>query len=257
MGELHKLSFFSIITLLVGFIMSLIEVYYHQGEQGNIVNSPIQREELGFDIDTVFKNSSTELTYHQCPAWNHKSKRTFIVRSPIDISLSISSDGRIGSNLEEHKFDRWVGPTFRQPNWHTDNHTTFQLTIPSILFWTKNKNVWVEQRPHPYTSTKNNFVCINGWWNLSQWTRPVDFAFDVVDNSKPVVINRGDPLYLINFYGKDLNDNVKLIKKIPSEDLINKYRMNISIKDYVKFLSSKYMFKNKESKCPFDFLWKK
>ena len=73
--------------------------------------------------------------------------------------------------------------------------------------------------PYPLTAVKNNILCLNGWFNSSSWTRSLSFAMDVVDYTKPIVIKRGDPLYQVSFYSKNLDDSYKLVKKEPSEKL--------------------------------------
>jgi len=137
------------------------------------------------------------------------------------------------------------------------NSSTLQLELPRFLFWTKHKNVWIECKPHPLTAIKNNLVCISGWWNLSQWSRPTSFAFDIVDSSKPVVINRGDAIQQVCFYTNNLNDTFKLIKQQPPKDLIKRTVKNLKVKNYIAKYANHLIFQKQESKCPFSFLFDK
>ena len=90
-------------------------------------------------------------------------------------------------------------------DWCSDHAISIQLSVPRLIFWTKSKNIWVEQRAHPHTIL-NNFIGIGGWFNLSTWKRGINVSFDILDDKKPVNIKRGDILYELCFYSNDLND---------------------------------------------------
>lgn len=245
-------------------LLNSININYHQYDIiEDIKQSSLSLDCVGFEPESLFKNSSSESVYYSCPAWQHKSKRTFIVRSPVDISLKVnlpkegSNEALIESeNLNQIKFDRWVTPTFDVDGWCKKDKVTLQLNIPKILFWTKSKNVWIEQKPHAITAVNNNLIAVQGWFNLSSWTRPVSFAFDVVDVSKPIVIKRGDPVYEVSFHTPNKNDYFKLIKKDPPDSIVNLIRKNTLAKSYAGRCMEGELFKDKStSKCPFHFLW--
>jgi hypothetical protein len=123
--------------------------------------------------------------------------------------------------------------------------------------WTKQRNIWVEVRPHAYTSGKNNLVAIGGWWNLSQWVRTINFAFQFADETQPITIQRGDPLYEICLYNQhNLNDKVKLVRHDSIPDAIARRAIsNVRVKQIVKRLPTDHLFQS-QSKCPFAFLKK-
>ena len=245
-------------------LFNTIDIKYHQYDiiEG-IKQTPLSLDCVGFEPEPVFKNFDKDAIYYPCPAWQHKAKRTFIVRSPVDITLKVtpptdgSREASIESeNLNQLRFDRWVTPTFDSEGWCRKERVTLQLNIPKILFWTKSKNVWVEQKPYSLTAVNNNLIAVSGWFNVSSWTRPLSFAFDVVDTSKPIIIRRGDPMYEVCFHSSNQNDFFKLTKEEPSDPLINLIMKNTFAKSYVSRSMEKEMFKN-QSKCPFEFLWKK
>ena len=76
----------------------------------------------------------------------------------------------------------------------------FQLYIPKFLFWTHDDDVWIEQNDHPMTSLNNNIVGVPAWFYLSNWSRTLSVAFTLVNERKPVIIRKGDPLFRISFY---------------------------------------------------------
>jgi len=245
--------------------MSMIQIYYHQNENNGRIDyescltSPISLDGIGFEPITSFESGDNKSIYYSCPAWSHKAKRTFIIRSPIDLNISVDVENQSiwVNNISQEKFNEWFFLTFLNKGWCTKEKVTLQIGIPSFIFWTKHKNIWIEQKSHSLTSVNNNFSVVGGWFNLSSWTRPISFAFDIVDLSKPVVIKRGDPIYEICFYSTNLDDKIKLIKKdIPFETYI-KLTKNVNLKEYISHISHKFIFKKQESKCPFSFLWNK
>lgn len=219
---------------------------------------------VSFDIETVLHNTDQQNIYTDCPIWTHKANRTFIVRSPVDIEFEyINDENDTYIKLSDKNYFRDPNLLFLETrgekNWIGTGNPVLQLSVPTYLFWTKEKNIWIEISSYPYTSVKNNYVIIGGWWNLSKWTRPTSFGLQIVDTSKPVIIKRGDPIYQICFYSNDFNDSFKVIKQeeIP-DNIMKKVSQTVHIKTIINNLSTKLLFsKQKESKCPFSFLFNK
>ena len=236
--------------------MSIIKINYHQ-LIGDDLTSPFSLDGVGFEPELVYNSVSKNVIYQKCPAWKHKSTRTFLIKSPVDIDLYVDFENQrlYSENLNQYQFDQYCQPTFLD-GWCTTEKTTIQLSIPRFIFWTKQKNIWIETRPHFNTVLKNNLTAISGWFNLSSWTRPIGVDFEVVDIVKPIIIKRGDPLIEISFFSKNLDDGVLLKKSFPSQKLIEQIDKQDNVKKYIKDYSNSFMFKNKKSKCPFEFLWK-
>lgn len=246
----------------------MINIYYNVYDslkllsQDDLDDSVWYDDRFFFDIKSSYLEEDKKVPFYQCPAWSHKVKRTFTVKSPIDIKFDIDFEydpPMISSDLDQSIFDLMIKPTYSQPSWYIrdSNRMVLQLAVPILFCWTDKNNVWVEQRSHPLTSLKNNFSLVGGWFNMSSWVRPLSFALDICDVNKPLIIKKGDPIYQISFYSKNLNENYKLIKSIPSEKIKKQAHRNMSLKYYGKHLSDPYIFAEQESKCPFSFLWKK
>jgi len=218
--------------------------------------------EIGYGIETEHSKTLKNSVYYDCPVWKHKSNRIYTIRSPIDIHLSVDVESKSlnSDTLNQKQFDEYLSGTFidDKNSWCTVEKTTIQILIPQFLFWTKEKNIWIEQRPHPLTSHNNNFVAIGGWFNMSNWTRPLSFSFDVVDTDNPIIIRRGDPLYQVCFYSSNLDDGFILKKSKPSKNVLRKMRNFTSIKflfwEGIPQSIKNKLFKNEKSKCPFKFL---
>ena len=94
------------------------------------------------------------------------------------------------------------------------------------------------------------------WFNLSNWSRTVSVAFTIVNEHKPVIIKKGDPLFRISFYSDNLNDNFKLEEK----KYRNEYKDVVENHLYQRRESDGYKTKlfsktSKTGKCPFSFLF--
>lgn len=241
--------------------MKTVQIFYYQTDGYNPsyaerISSPLSIEGVGFEPVSSFVESDKSSIYYNCPAWSHKAKRTFIIKSPVDLNIEINKKEKsiFVNNITQDKFDRWFKNIFFD-NWCQDKKITIQITIPLYFFWTNTPNVWIEIESYPYTTINNNFIAVPAWFNISTWTRPLNFAFDVVDHDKPVIIKRGDPLYQITFNTENLDNRIKLIKKDLTEEVYKKAIKTTNVKNYVENLSSKLMFQKQKSKCPFSFLW--
>lgn len=212
-------------------------------------------EEVGYGLESSLNFIDNKQPYTKCPAWTHKAKRTFIARSVHDIEFSIN-----------RKREGYIVP-IKMPEGilhgnmcFFDGNAIIQFTAPVFVFWTDHKNIWVESRAYPLTSANNNFVGFSGWWNISRWIRPINFSIEVVDESKPIVIKRGDPIFELCFYSNNLNDDFKLVRHDSIPDKIHRrIGQNLHIKKFFPNISNKFIFNeaDTESKCPFKKLFNK
>jgi hypothetical protein len=231
-------------------------IYYHP-----VPKSPTSVESLHIPIkvDNEYVGKSSLLN---CPVWQHQNSRTFTVYASSNLHLQIDKESNsiFSNNLNQQEFDTfiiWVYDcdTSKTPIVQIDN-------LYSNFYWTDDKDIWISILPHPLTALNNNFYHCGGWFNLSNWDRQVNIGAVVVDTNKPIIINRGDPLYNIKFHTKNHNDQFKLIcKEIDYKrfEKMNK-RTNFVLS---KRLSSGFNYNDilfesgKESKCPFKFFWNK
>lgn len=240
--------------------MKNTKIYYYQFEGDgyipSMLDSPLSLDGVGFEPTRYIEEVKGNTTYYECPAWQHKAVREFVIRSVRDITLEIDTKNGIinAPNVRPDQFHKYVHQVRS-----LEVSSTLQLPIPMFLFWTKEKNVWVELKPYPLT-VLNNYVTVGGWFNLSQWTRPLSFAVDFIDPKKPVVIKRGDPIYKVCFYKEnDLSRNFMLEKRVPEKDFLIDIQKRIALKDVIPNISKNLLFginSKKESKCPFSFLFK-
>ena len=215
-----------------------------------------------FGVDTpsdclVKERLDERYVHSKCPVVHHKNNRVFVAHSPVNFEAKVdrNSEGNfVTTNREDLlQFD---------DNYFTAPKPVLQLKSPMFMFYTEEDNVWFEFDAHPMTSLSNNFIAVGGWFNLSNWSRASSLAMTVVDETKPVIIRKGDPVCKIRFYPTDnLDDGVvlreqrdpNLIKKIKSV-YAKKQRKGWDDKNWKGKLFSKT---EKESKCPVSFLFRK
>ena len=205
----------------------------------------------------LIKQSSlidSKYVYQKCPAFVHKNERIFVGTSPVDLDFSIerTPEGPLMQISDMSKTDY-----IDIDNEHIYSpQPVFQLYIPKFLFWTEDDDIWIEQNDHPMTSLNNNIIAVPAWFNLSNWSRTVSVAFTIVNEHKPVIIKKGDPLFRISFYSDNLNDNFKLEEK----KYRNEYKDVVENHLYQRRESDGYKTKlfsktSKTGKCPFSFLF--
>ena len=224
--------------------MSSTTIHYINANHKRFDDSLVRQSDLDDD----------RFVYSQCPVYNHKTNRVFVGTSPIDFKLKI--DRTPNKNIIRCSDSRLVEGDDQHVN---SPRPVVQLKFPRFLFWTHDDDVWFEFNDHPLTSLRNNFIAVGGWFNLSNWSRNLSLAITLVDERKPVIIKKGDPLFRVSFYPSDLNNGVNLSQeKDPTKiDYIWKeYSKKQDEGQADKRWKPKLFSQTGESKCPFSFLFK-
>jgi hypothetical protein len=211
-------------------------------------------------LEREIKFLSKNFVFSKCPVISHKLNRTFVCNSTIDFSLNIDKENK------KISLDRPDLVFFDDEHLFSASKPVVQLTFCQFLFWTNEDNIWFEFNDHPMTSYSNNFIATAGWFNLSNWPRATSLGVVLVDENKPLIIKKGDPLFRITFHSSNLNDGI-ILKR---EENVEKSQKIISIMDNnIKsqrnnkesllrklFFNKNSISTNKEKKCPFRFLHK-
>jgi hypothetical protein len=207
--------------------------------------------------DSLVRQSDLDddrFVYSQCPVFNHKSSRIFLGISPIDFKL------RINRTSNHNYISCSDAKQLEGDDAHINSpRPVFQLRFPRYVFWTHDDDVWFEFNDHPMTALNNNFIAVGGWFNLSNWSRGLSLAITLVDEEKPVIIRKGDPLFRVSFYPPDLNDGIILKQEMdPNKiDYIwEEYSKKQDEGQADKRWKPKLFSQTGESKCPFSFLFK-
>ena len=178
--------------------------------------------------------------YNKCPVFKHRKNRTFVGYSPVDFKLVFDSGTLWSSDPDCINSVNVTDPAH-------PTELVFQLEICNFALWTDEPDVWLDYSSHPLTSLNNNFTVVEGWFNISNWSRDTSLATRLVDKNKPLIIKKGDPLFRITFLSPDLNRGVILKERTRASKL--KFHLSKN-KDYKE--GNKLFAETK--KCPFPFL---
>jgi|GEM_PF-2929778 len=211
-----------------------------------------------------------DIEYIFCPAFADYCKNAYFILAPYNIKVvpivetgQVALEGLLAKNA---KLINSLLYNRTKPN--DSNPFLVTLNSPRIVFWA-NESVYAESIPvfldsSPHIANTNH---IPGTFDIGKWVRPVDFSFEIVDPSKPIVINRGDPLFCIRFRTKD-NSKVILKRQRYDEPLCNAISNCVNVKkmlhnkplSFLYDLAAPYFkmtkFGVKEKKCPFKWLHK-
>ena len=232
---------------------------HKQNSYHNIAqHSPFGVNGVSFPLQPLIETADSNLIYKNCPVWSHKASRTFVVRSAIEFNIIFHSN-KLSYVLEWPETNKLPmnDVLHLDPGWNDAKSPVIQVMHPTLAFWTKDKNIWYEVRPHAPTVV-NNFYAVGGWFNISNWRRTSAFGMHIIDTKKPVTVKRGDPLFEICFYSNNLDDKYKMVQhdSIP-DDEYKKMISTSNVKTYLKGFTKNLFTKEEKSKCPFAFLFNK
>jgi hypothetical protein len=200
-----------------------------------------------YDEDSVYEHTN-------CPAWLEWKKNLWIVKQPFDLTIHFDSILReLSTNIDQDRFNQYF---YLSHGWRDSELPVVQLQWAG-LFWTNDKDVWVEQVPNP-TLSRKGFELIPASFPVSVWLRPVVSAMRLLDFDTDLSINKGDDLYHLRFRSNNPKEKIILKKAVPTEKVIDKMRRDCEVKLWQKNYSWKLIGErlNNQSKCPFSKLFK-
>jgi len=205
-------------------------------------------EKFGKDYDKGYQHA-------MCPAWKEYGKNTWLVKSPFDIKFTVESQTKIIHSplTPEAKYSLIDQP----PDWFDNEYPEIQFKY-LLSLWTKDKDVWVEQVPHPLLS-RYGLELVPATFPISVWFRPLSVGVKVLDVNEQIFIPKGLPLYYFRLYSQRSRSNFKIEYAPPTKEKVSGALANMRLKIFSKF-DSWGLIENRvkeESKCPFKFMWNK
>ena len=186
--------------------------------------------------------------YLQCPAFTDFFKNTFLILSPIDITIRCNKkEGTLRINgpegINQEFFDELIFDRKLDINIEHDKYLLSIIGISMTFF--SEKSIEMELLPTFMAHTDSrNFNVIPGKFNIGKWIRPIEFVFEFIDDEAPVIIKRGDPLFTIRFSPDD-NSKVELQRHFQLN--ISKYRAVasslVAVKRFLPKLSLQQAYK--------------
>lgn len=201
-------------------------------------------------INQSLEETDVNYEHFNCPAFKAWNKNTWVVNQPFDMSFIFNSaDGTI-----KHL------PTGESGKNYFVIHQSYKIVkYPEIqfkyffLFWTTMSNIWIDIYPHPEAS-RIGLDLIPGTFPISNWIRPVSFAFKLRTPDLQINMKKDQPLYYIKFIDKNNYErkiNLEESEKVP-DNILSRYYKESNIKAYSPMNSWKFI-KNRlfNNKCPF------
>jgi hypothetical protein len=219
-------------------------------------------------VRDLVKSRNKDVKYFQCPAFLDYFKNTFVIRAPVDITINVVIDNEGKPSLRTFEYDQEFFNDMLFARFHQNEKFPMLSFNMIYLFFSKETQI-LESLPAFLHNTEliKNSNLIPGTFDISKWIRPIDFTIEVLDETKPIKIKRGDPLLYIRFVS---DEKINLVRTECTDDLraimdscttLKKYVYNSTLlqnyeagKSYVNYFKEKFF--SKKSKCPFHF-WKK
>ena len=206
-------------------------------------------------LEKYRKGYDMSYDHAKCPAFMEYTKNMWLVRQPFDFGITYkTADKYLESNLNQQAFDDYV---HLGENWLSGTYPEIQMKH-LLSLWTKDKDVWVEQIPHPLLS-RYGFDLVPGTFPISVWFRPLVVGVKVLDFDTNLWIPKGTPLYYIRLCSKRSNAEFKIEYQEPSADKKREQSRHNLLRRFSTFDSWSVIQGRveKESKCPFSGLWKR
>ena len=199
-------------------------------QKAGIVYFPPER------VRSAEMNRSHAKSASRCPAVINLESRYFMVRCPFDLNLEFvrDKDGRPAmrnlngdkSSIRANKLREKLHIT-AEHEWRYPGIPTLQLELPYVFI--SDEPVYANQvSPFMhFTKTPLPGTIFGGRFPINVWPRPLMWAFEWHDTATPLKINRGDPLFYIQFETFPQDRSVSLVETEVTDEL-NDYMELIS-----------------------------
>lgn len=132
-----------------------------------------------------------------CPAFVNSVKNTYVFPSPLDIDCTFEPNGAIVNNLaQERVYDE---NTIVHKQNTLNNARTIKFKSDWIFFC--EQELFIHSTPpflHKSIVSQSGFY-VPGTFDISSWFRPLEYAFQMWDNTDRFVTVQDDPLMYVNF----------------------------------------------------------
>jgi len=170
-----------------------------------------------------------------CPSVQDFCRDTYVVRAPFDINYSIDAGT---NNLRTDRLGQQFFDSFCMKR--DDNSIE---TAPSYLFYSK-ESVKIEALPVFLIKSKvadaTHFV--PGQFDIGKWIRPLVWNFFMKNPSKPLVVHKGDALFLVRFTPAD-GSKVEFERVEYDYKAIKAANACLGVKHYVTNMPLRHLYK--------------
>tara|TARA_B100000287_G_scaffold408963_1_gene435862 strand:+ start:558 stop:1253 length:696 start_codon:yes stop_codon:yes gene_type:complete len=188
----------------------------------------------------------------KCPAWKKWGDNCWVVEQPFSVGMKVDTkEKRFGTDLTQKAYENYF---HLGDNWLKGKYPEVQMKL-SLQVWTKEKDVWIEQIPHPLLA-RHGFEVIPATFPISVWHRPLVVGLKILDVNQNLMLAKGTPLYYFRLYSKYGDHDFHLEKKDPPAAWHKLHKQSNVLREFAPFKSWEVItqrLSNKERnwKCPF------
>lgn len=198
----------------------------------------------------VFKYYTEMATsnYRKCPAHQNQFKNTYVVCSPIDVEIEINKEENwcniiYPTTLPKEMFNPRFGEEQQSP------YPLFTFRFNRLLFTSSGeKDVYMEQlEPILEWDKDPNIRIIEGNFNISKWSRPVEASFEQRAKKVLVKFKRGQPMYYVRFSTNNPDDIIVLNRVELTKELFDDVERCLIVKNYAPNKKLQFLYDLRDS----------
>jgi len=197
------------------------------------------------DIDSVYsdlvKNKNEENisdNFFNCYAFKDTLKNMYCLRNPYSIDVTYQHGRTFSNHPKKVGFDLAMTSLVKQSS--VKNSLTINYCVNWIFFTEETLKI---QTMHPSmhkTHLTDTAYYVPGSFDISQWFRPVEGAYQLFPGESTLKVNEGDPLMYIKFL---TNEKIELKRFYLTQDLIDMSLSCTQLKNFKSFKGLDYLYK--------------
>jgi len=193
----------------------------------------------------------------RCPAVINLESRYFVIKCPFDLNLGIRRDkeGRLAlmnldgdtSSVRPKKINQHVH-VIPEKEWRYPNRPTIQISLPYLFI--ADEPVYMSQVPAfmHYRAEPMPGTMFGGRFPINIWPRPLMWAFEWHDTTRPLRIARGEPLFYCLFETEPQDRSVQVVEAQRTPELEEYLELVSGAVNYVNQTFS--LFRQAEERRP-------
>jgi len=158
--------------------------------------------------------------YLKCPSIAESCKNSFVICCPYDLVLTFDKQNKniTTDRYGQAFYDRFIVNRSARSDYKEEHPMVFSILINYLFFSHDDTEIEVRDVPLLTSESTKNIKMIPGRFNISKWFRPIEFAAEVIDDTQPVVLKAGDPLFMVTFITKN-GVPVKMTRRFDSPEI--------------------------------------
>lgn len=206
---------------------------------------------LAIDPISVFKYYPEMATanYRKCPSHQNQFKNTFVVCSPIDVEVEINKDNNWCNIIDPPNLPKEVfNPRFKEERDSPYPLFTFRFNRIMLMPQDSNVDVYVEQlEPILEWDRDTNIRIIEGNFNISKWTRPLEASYEQRTKNLTVKFKRGQPMYYFRLSTNDPDDVIVLNRVEMTKEIFDDADRCLQIKEFAPNKKLKFLYELRDN----------